>query len=78
MTKDKLYQWKLTNSEICEECGVREDANHVLFACTKYLGNRYKHKCLITYSNTEDLLKNTNTKTYREIANFIKINRIQL
>lgn len=78
MTKEKLYQWKLINDENCEECGVREDVNHVLFTCRKYLGDRYKYQSLLACNSTDELLKTANTKTYREVAKFIKSNRIQI
>lgn len=78
MTKEKLYQWKLISNENCDECGVKEDINHVLFICTKYIENRYKFNCLLANDNTDDLLENAGTNTYREIAKFIKINKIQI
>lgn len=77
-TKDKLYIWKLIQDDKCDQCGVKEDSNHILLICPKYAQSRAKYKILTLHNNIETLLSQAATKDYEEISEFVKINNITI
>lgn len=69
MSKSTKYIYKLSNSEKCETCDVKENIEHQLIYCTKYSSLRQK---LLGKNETEVLDTLRNPKLYLKITEFIE------
>lgn len=77
-----LFRCSLATSDLCE-CGEYGDLNHLIFQCVRLNGRDILIQNLSAFNlsqpfNITYILHNPNPKIYKLIANFLKINNINL
>lgn len=68
---------KIVDSQLCDVCGVNDDAEHIILFCVKYHSKRLKYK-FNNSDNLVNLLKNYNEDNYREIIKYLQEINIKL
>ena len=66
----KKYMFKLTNTEICLECNMVDDLEHVLLKCKKYENIREQYEIFYQVDNLIELLSKANLNIMVQIAHF--------
>lgn len=71
-TKDRLYSWKLVNSDKCEICNTTENLTHILHHCPRFHLNRQKYPILTNHSDIAPILAENKTENIKQIAEFLR------
>jgi ribonuclease HI len=77
-TNKFLFLMKLRNDDLCEECNVLDDVNHVLFKCLKYNNQRI----ILQISDIDDITTLRNrvgfTEMTEKLIKFMKLTNIDI
>lgn len=70
--KKYLNMIRVNDSSLCEAWDVVEDANHLIFYCSRYLNIRRKYAFFNRYTYLHDILRKYDKEDFYNLIKFIK------
>lgn len=63
---------RVNDSSLCDTCNIVENANHLIFHCSKFCNIRGKYAIFDKYDNLANLLKEYNKEAFSCLIKFVK------
>lgn len=77
---DKRFRYIIgvEENDLCDECGVLEDYEHIITGCVKYEDTRQKYNLVRNITNLSEQLGREDNVLYKQICSFIKETGIKI